>query len=131
MKDNGKHTVARRHGMNFGLPIAAVVGIAWWLLFAWIAGDREAWDSGLYFPGLLILFFLSGVIGRKFPATAILSGATVGIAHGLGALVDLRSRPAEPGFVFWPVLIGFFVLLILATTASACFGRKIRSRNPA
>jgi hypothetical protein len=50
--------------------IAIAAGIIVWVLVAALGGRREAWDSGLYWLSLPLLYAISGALGYYVPRKA-------------------------------------------------------------
>lgn len=106
---------------------AVLLGTGYWLFFAAVEGDLEAWDTSLYFYGLPLLLLLSCLLGWWFPRSAAQAGALVGLSH---FMTPYLIQVANHGFGshFWPIMYGYFALLTLATSGAAMVGRKMSRR---
>ncbi len=114
------------------LYVAAIIaGILVWVGVTVVSGEREAWDSGLYFlVGLPVLVLLAGVQGFLDPARAWKWGFVPSLAQALWVIsLDEHGH-------LWPFGLLAFGLFSIPAMASAGIGallahRRVRRRQSA
>lgn len=112
----------KREGITFA--VTAVVGLAVWVGITVVSGEREAWDSPLFFVvGLPVMMCASGVAGYIEPGPSWLWGIAVVCLQPIALLYY-----SEPGPLF---VVGFFTFGVIAGFGvfAAWVGGKLKQRK--
>ena len=113
------------HGTRSSYFIAAIGGAALWLLAVALSGQREAWDSSLYwmlaYPFSIVL---AGVLGYRAPENPWRWALTVMLAQAVVLALTAGS------FGLLPLGLFVFAILALPAIAVAHFAARMRLRKP-
>jgi peptidoglycan/LPS O-acetylase OafA/YrhL len=105
--------------------VALVGGAVLWLAAAVVGGEREAWDSGVYWTVAYPLSIcLAGGLGYRFPERPWRWGLAVMLAQAVVLVVTTA------GYSLLPLGLILFSVLALPAVVLARFmaGRRLRSR---
>lgn len=105
-------------------------GAAIWIVVAVFGGRREAWDSEIYFPALLLIGLIGGVVAYIVPARSwrwaffpFLAQAAVMFVQSVFAGASVALMP------FGLIVFGIFgALCMIPVAIGAAFGRKAAIR---
>ena len=115
----------QNHTPRNAYVIAAIGGAALWLLAMALSGQREAWDSSLYWMlAYPLTIALAGVLGYRAPENPWRWALTVMLAQAIVLALTAGSFGLLP--------LGLFVFAILALPAIvvAQFAARMRLRKP-
>jgi hypothetical protein len=105
-----------------------VAGATAAILISIASGQREAWDSTLYWSaGLPAMALIAGIAGYSRPHRTWSLGVAV-VAGSLAPMI-IRSIMGREGASLWPIGFLFAAVLALGCGAAAWLGSRLRRRR--